>query len=293
MIAVDWGSSSLRAFRIGDDGDVLETRRSGQGVLKAHGNFATVLSGMIAGWDDALVVMAGMIGSRQGWLEVDYVACPAGVAQIAAGMQPLPADALPGREVWVVPGLSVFDAWQVPDVMRGEESQVCGLLPLLAAGTHFACLPGTHSKHVRVADGRIIDFSTLMTGEMFEVLRAHSVLGRLMELGLPDDAAFAEGLAMAERPGGLLRQLFTVRSRGLFDQIPPARLAGYLSGILVGHELQCIPADAGHVHVVSSDGLAGPYLHALRARGFTASHHGEEASARGMHALARARGLTG
>lgn len=291
MIAIDWGSSSLRAFRLGASGAIRDTRRADQGAMKCDGRFAEVLAGIVEGWDDRLVVMAGMIGSRQGWRDAGYVACPAGPADIAAQMQRLPHDAFPSREVWLVPGLSTIDAHQVPDVMRGEETQLCGVLPELGEGTHHVCLPGTHSKHVRVVDGRIDGFTTHMTGEVFELLCRHSVLARTMEEGPHDAAAFADGVAMAARSRDLLHPLFTVRSRALFDQLAPAQGASYLSGVLVGQELQALPDSVSHLHVISADNLAAPYLHAIRLRGGQATHHGEDAAARGLHRLAVLRGL--
>lgn len=292
MIAIDWGSSSLRAFRLDASGAVRDARRSDQGVMKCDGRFADVLAAVIDGWDDITVLMAGMIGSRQGWRDAGYVACPAGPADIAARMQRLPEDAFPQREVWLVPGLSTVDAHGVPDVMRGEETQVCGVLAALGGGTHQVCLPGTHSKHVRVVDGCIDGFTTHMTGEVYEVLRRHSILGRTMDDGAHDAAVFADGVAMATRSRDLLHPLFSVRSRALFDELAPAQCASYLSGVLVGHELQALPDGIAHLRVVSATHLAGPYLHAIRLRGGHATHHDEDAAARGLHVLAVLRGLT-
>jgi len=291
MIAIDWGSSSLRAFRLDAAGAIRDTRRSEQGAMKCDGRFAEVLAGIVEGWDDRLVVMAGMIGSRQGWIDAGYVACPAGPADIAAQMQRLPQDAFPSREVWLVPGLSTVDAHQVPDVMRGEETQLCGVLPELGEGTHHVCLPGTHSKHVRVVDGRIDGFATHMTGEVFELLCRHSVLARTMEDGPHDAAAFADGVAMAARSRDLLHPLFTLRSRALFDQLAPSQGASYLSGVLVGHELQALPDGVSHLHFISAENLAAPYLQAIQLRGGQATHHNEDAAARGLHRLAVLRGL--
>lgn len=291
MIAVDWGSSSLRAFRLDRDGTVVDVRRSGQGLLKAQGHFAEVLAEVIAGWDDSLVVMAGMVGSRQGWQEVPYVACEAAVPQIAAGMLRLDQDAFPQRQLWLVPGLSTLGADQVPDVMRGEESQLCGLLPMLGPGRHVVLLPGTHSKHVQIIDGRIARFATFMTGELFAVLKQHSLLGRMMEDGPQDASAFAEGVSKAAQDSALLHQLFGVRTRALFDQLAPHQLPGYLSGLLIGHELLSLPAGCTHVHVIAAQSMAENYLAALQQRGIAATLHGEDTVAVGLHLLAQARGL--
>lgn len=290
MIAIDWGSSSLRAFRLDRDGQIVDSRRSDQGLLNADGRFAEALDGLIDGWDDALVVMAGMVGSRQGWMEVPYVQAPAGLREIAAGMRRLESAAVQ-RELWLVPGLSCADARGVPDVMRGEETPLCALLPLLGPGTNTVLLPGTHSKHVRVVDGRIERFSTYMTGELFAVLRQHSLLGRMMVDAPHDAAAFAEGVALAARDGSLLHRLFSVRTRALFDQLQPAQLASYLSGLLIGSELHDIDADGGALHVIAADGLADAYVSALALAGRTATRHAEETVARGLYLLARAREL--
>ncbi len=291
MIAVDWGSTSLRVFRLDASGHVREQRRSARGIHAAEGRFADVLRAEIDGWDDPLIVMAGMVGSRQGWVEVPYVDCPVGLAGIASALQRLPADAFAGREVWIVPGLRSRDDGGACDVMRGEETQLCGLLGELAPQRQTVCLPGTHSKRVTLADGRIERFATAMTGELFELLCSHSVLGRLMRPGEHDADAFAQGVAHAARAGDLLQHLFAVRTLGLFDALRPEQLRPFLSGLLIGHELNDLPADAGRVHLVGAASLLAAYTAALALRGHAAQAHSELASAHGCHALARQAGL--
>lgn len=290
MIAIDWGSSSLRAFRLDRRGEAVDARRSDQGALAAAGRFAQILASMIEGWDDTVVAMAGMVGSRQGWREVAYVECPAGLDEIAAGMTGLSAPELAGRELWIVPGLSVRGDDGVHDVMRGEETQICGLLDRLGPGRHLACLAGTHCKHVWIEDGRIRRFATSMTGELFHVLNEHSVLGRLMEAGPHDADAFAQGLDYAAGEGELIRQLFAVRTHGLFGVLAPQALRSFLSGLLIGHELRQLPAQAA-VHLVAAPALMEPYRAALERRGGRVREHDETVGARGLYALARARGL--
>lgn len=292
MIAVDWGSSSLRAFRLDAGGRVRDARRSNEGVLKSEGRYAGVLESTIVGWDDPLIVMAGMIGSRQGWQEAPYVACPANAEAIARAMVQLVEGAVPGRQAWLVPGLRSCGDDGMPDVMRGEETQLAGLLPALGGGAHALCLPGTHSKHVRVVDGRIESFRTYMTGELFDVLRRHSVLGRMMaQTTHRDEAAFADGMRLAGQGGGLLHQLFSVRTRALFDELAPDQLSSYLSGLLIGHELNALVPGATPTHIVAADGLADAYLAALALRGLPATRHREDSAAAGMHLLASLRGL--
>ncbi|HEX5663120.1 MAG TPA: 2-dehydro-3-deoxygalactonokinase, partial [Xanthomonadaceae bacterium] len=152
MIAVDWGSSNLRAYRLGADGTILEQRRADLGVLSCDGRFAEVLARQLDGWDDTRVMMCGMIGGRGGWMEVPYVECPAGEREIAAAIVALEGGtpALAERELLIVPGMIDQTSSEVADVMRGEETQIIGLLDRLGDGDHTVCLPGTHSKWVDI-----------------------------------------------------------------------------------------------------------------------------------------------
>jgi len=178
-------------------------------------------------------------------------------------------------------------------VMRGEETQVLGLLDQLPGdGPHTLCLPGTHSKWIRVEGGRITGFHTAMTGELFALLTQHSLLGALMDKEADDDeAAFAQGLAASRGAGGLPNQLFSVRTRGLFGELDGAAAPSYLSGLLIGHELNGLAPASGTVHLIGSAGLTRRYERALAARGLSAVAHAEALTARGLHVLARARGL--
>ena len=298
MIAIDWGGSSLRAYRLDDQGVVRERRRGNEGALACNGRFGKVLGALMADWDDPLVVMAGMVGARGGWIEVPYVRCPADLAALAAGMLRLDASrespALAQRTLWCVPGMA-DRSMPAGDVMRGEETQIAGLVDTLGDGAHTLCLPGTHSKWVQVRDGAIVHLSTAMTGEMYALLRAHSILGRGMPEGEPafDAGAFDAGLACSRDPGGgLLHDLFGVRTALLFGRFQPQALASYLSGMLVGHELQAALAGlAGPVHLVGNEALVERYAHALQDRGIAVYRHPEELAAAGMYRLAKARGL--
>jgi 2-dehydro-3-deoxygalactonokinase len=237
--------------------------------------------------------MAGMIGSRNGWLEVPYVACPAGLGEIAAGLREVAAASLAGRRVLIVPGLSHQPSASAPEVMRGEETQLLGLLDdLRDAGPHTVGLPGTHSKWATVSGGRIVGFHTAMTGELYAVLTQHSLLGALMarEAGalVDDGSAFELGLQASQAPGGLLNHLFGVRTRALFGELAAAQLPSYLSGLLIGHELQGLPPGASPVHLIGSEALLRPYQRALAWRGVAAHLHGEALAARGLHRIALA-----
>jgi len=272
VIAVDWGTSSLRVYRLDPIGRILQSRTSDQGILNvASGQFARVLEEQIAGWNETPILMSGMVGSRQGWREAPYVQCPAGFDEIAAQL----VEVRPGA--WIVPGLSCRDASGVPDVMRGEEVQILGSS---AEGT--VCLPGTHSKWVVVENGRIERFSTFMTGEVYALLRQHSILGRMMEEGEPDAGAFADGVKRSGEGGGMLHHLFGVRTRGLMGELGGAAAASYLSGIVIGHELRA--QDAREFSVLGTAELAALYQRAAALLGMNARLLDPES---GVRALAR------
>lgn len=285
MIAIDWGTSSFRAYRLGPDGTVQDKREAPLGILQLKGaHFAGALESQVGDWEaagESTILMSGMIGSRQGWSEAPYVECPAGAAELAARLHPVEWR---GKTLRIVPGL-VDRSGGVPDVMRGEETQLLGVLPTLGAGRHTICLPGTHSKWVRIEDGRIAGFRTHMTGEVFAVLKQHSILGRLMTEGADDEAAFNAGVARAGEAGGLLHHLFGTRTRGLFDELPSASLASYLSGLLIGHELAA-EGSSGAVQILGSPHLARRYGQALQFLGRKAVVLDPDAAVSGLFQIA-------
>jgi 2-dehydro-3-deoxygalactonokinase len=287
MIAVDWGTSSLRAYRVGEGGEVRDKRSAPLGILSVQDNrFAEALEGQIGDWLDAgeaPVVMSGMIGSRQGWKEAPYAQCPAGLPEIAAAMVRVEWN---GRSAWIAPGLTCRDESGVADVMRGEEVQILGALDLLAESNAWICLPGTHSKWAQVQAQRIVRFATHMTGEVFAVMKAHSILGRMMSDGELDLHAFDAGLRRARDHGGLLHHLFGARTRGLFGELDKTQSADYLSGLLIGHELRSIPQQSGVVYVLGAETLAQLYVHALRTQGYEPRLLDSDAAVTGLSRLA-------
>ncbi|TWT19528.1 2-dehydro-3-deoxygalactonokinase [Luteimonas wenzhouensis] len=289
MIAVDWGGTHLRLYRLDAAGAIVERRRSDQGAHASHGRHAEVLSALLAGWDDPDLVLCGMIGGRGGWQEVPYLDCPAGLDAIAAHLQRFAPPGFEGRRLWLVPGLR-DGSGAVPDLMRGEESQLAALLERLPPGRHRACLPGTHSKWVTIRDGRIDRIHTAMTGELYGLLRRHSLVGALMpgdDEGF-DGAAFDAGLARSAEASGLLHHLFGVRAAGLAGRYGDG-LPSYLSGLLLGHELRgglaFDGACPGPVHLVGSERLLAAYARALAALGVQVQRHPEDLAAHGLHAL--------
>ncbi|MBV6897824.1 2-dehydro-3-deoxygalactonokinase [Xanthomonas euvesicatoria] len=291
MIAIDWGTSSLRGYLLDADGKVVAQRRGSDGILACQGRFDAVLAGLVDGWDGPLL-LSGMIGSRNGWVEQPYLPCPADTAALAQAMRCYDA-LLPGRALWFVPGVSTGEQAGVPDVMRGEETQLVGLIAALGDGAHVACLPGTHSKWAQIANGQLTGFATVMTGELYAVLRQHSILGKLMDddHAALDADAFLQGVDRSNDPGGLSHHLFGTRTLGLFERLPSAALPSYLSGVLIGHELRAHRGAHAIVHLVGSPALAQRYALALQHLGVESRLHPEDLAAAGLFALARQRGL--
>lgn len=292
MIAIDWGSSSLRAYLLDDDGRVLETRRDARGILGCDGRYAEVLVELVGDWPGE-IFLSGMIGSRNGWIELPYLSAPADAEAFAAAMHRHEIAPWPGRGLWFVPGLACGTGEDaVPDVMRGEETQLIGLAALLGSGRHLACLPGTHSKWAWLDAGRLGDFATVMTGELYAVLRQHSLLGRLMrdDDGF-DQAAFLQGVDYSATPDGLSHQLFGARTLALFGKLSDTAAPAWLSGLLLGHEIRHRQGLPAQVHLVGSAALATRYGIALAHLGIQACAHGEDLAAAGLYRLAQLRHL--
>ncbi len=280
-IFADWGTTNRRAWAVDRDGAVLEQRKDDQGLLgvKASGSregaFEASFRGFIGDWlksaaPTAPIVMAGMVGSKLGWREAPYVATPARFEQLAQNLIALPD--LDGHPIRIAPGLSAREDGR-PDVMRGEECQLYGLWLQTQAG-RLCVLPGTHSKWAQIRDGGLAGFRTYLTGEVFAQLCASGTLAQLMRPGAPhDDAAFQRGLAVSEgsSAGGLLNRLFSVRSLGLFGELPGEALASYLSGLLIGAELRDATTGlTGSVAVIGSSRMTELYVSALETIGVKA-----------------------
>lgn len=286
LVAVDWGTSSLRVARIAADGQVQEERSSAQGILAVPaGGFPQVLEQACGDWlqGGALCLVSGMAGSRQGWQEAPYCPCPAGFAELARSLTWI----TPGQ-IALVPGLSC-EHRGVPDVMRGEEVQVFGALSLLDARDGLFVLPGTHSKWARVQDGAVRDFATCMTGELYALLRQHSILARTLppQDGPLDEAAFSRGVAHAQQGHSLLQTAFSTRTLALFGLMDPAALPSYLSGLVIGEELRAQRRSDQPVVLIGSTALTQRYALALRALGGASRSLGSEATWRGLWALAQ------
>lgn len=282
MIGVDWGTSSFRAFRIDAAGAVLDRIAAPRGIMTVpDDNFAAVLREQVEPWladGETSVLMAGMIGSRQGWVEAPYLPCPASPDELAEALVPVIFD---GASVLLVPGLSDRDESGVPEVLRGEETQLVGVLDALG-GEGTVCLPGSHSKWARLAGGRIEGFATYLSGEAFAAIRSGTILGRMMPNAPHDPEAFARGVQRSGEPGHLLHHLFGVRTLGLFGSLPEAESASYLSGLLIGTEIRAAMPQGGVVHLVGATSLCELYREAIALCGGEARIEDEDAAARGL-----------
>src|SRR5262249_11906232 len=195
LLAIDWGTTPARAYRLAANGAILDTKTAPLGIQAVTDRqFAAALDTLLGEWRDerAPRIACGMIGSRQGWIEAPYVSCPVDLAGLGAHLA-----RTPGAELAIVPGAICVDDSGIPDVMRGEETQVAGALSS-DRERMLAVLPGTHSKWAIVEGGRLVAFATFMTGELFAVLLSHSILGRMADRTAAADAtgdAFSRGVA--------------------------------------------------------------------------------------------------
>jgi 2-dehydro-3-deoxygalactonokinase len=289
LIALDWGTSSLRAYLLDDMGNVIDSRSEPRGIMHVPDrDFSAAYESITAAWPALTAIAAGMIGSANGWVEVPYCAAPAGAGELAAKLTRVPNSAL-----CIVPGVATDGAH--PNFMRGEETQIVGMLelhPEFAAHSHLV-LPGTHSKWVEVEGGRIINSTTYMTGELFAVLRDHSILGRNAARQSPYDDAFSRGvLAAHDSPNGVAPLLFTARALVLAHRLAPDSSLEYLSGLLIGDEVRCglmngPPPDA----LIGESALCDRYLTALQLFDADIAPVIDGATQAGLFSIAKRAGL--
>lgn len=292
FIALDWGTSSFRASIADASGAVHETMSAPDGILAVtNGEFEQALETHIGGWDKSLQVMAaGMITSRQGWIELPYLPCPASAADLSGALYR--HETASGRHIFFATGLSYRGADGMPEVMRSEEVQVFGSLDL--GVSHFVT-PGTHSKWITTSGDRLVSYATYVTGEVFAALKDHTILGRLMTPGADDEAAFERGVRAAlDDPAGFLHRIFSARSLGLFGEIAPESISSYLSGQVIGtevaHAIREHPKDAEYA-VLASPGIGGRYVKAIQIAGLTVRYGDPNAIVKGLAIIARKAGI--
>ena len=300
LIAIDWGSSSFRAYLMSPQGEVLDEVDSGDGIGSVkEGAYPATLERLIGGWLDLHpslpVIASGMVGSRHGWREAAYVKCPAGPSDVARRLAEVDAD---GRRVMLAPGLSYADESGQPDVIRGEETEIFGIAD---SGARLVVLPGSHSKWAKVEDGRVTAFKTFVTGELFAALRDHTVAGAFARVapGKNPAEAFALGVrrgaaaAVCEGGSGLLGLLFGARSLPLMGSLPEDDAGEYLSGLLIGAEIgEGLRLHEGETpHIAGAEALVERYRFAFEALGVSARPAPPRAAARGLFRIAREGGL--
>lgn len=305
LLAVDWGTSSLRAWLLGDGGRVLSARRRAKGLLsiadipaaERGAEYEAVFLDLCDDWlgtHPALPAIAcGMVGSSEGWADAGYLTVPTKLSFDATDL----TEIRHARGVLhLVPGLRVASQTDKPgDLLRGEECQLAGALE--AVGPDHAgltvVLPGTHTKWVRVDDGVVTSFTTVMTGEIFGLLLKHGLLARTAAPGGSDEHAFDRGLrTTAER--GLPAELFGARALVLDGLLDPTSVSDYLSGVLIADEVRHqlpLHEPAGEFVLCGTPELCGHYARALRRNGADPRILAEDTTARGLWTIAAATGL--
>ncbi|KQB97015.1 2-keto-3-deoxy-galactonokinase [Loktanella sp. 1ANDIMAR09] len=262
-IAVDWGTSNMRAWALSASGTVLAEASSDQGMGKLRReDFEAALLSVVQDWIDGptTVMACGMVGSRQGWVEAPYAAVPC--ATLPEGLVQAPVTH-PDLTVYVIPGIKQMSP---ADVMRGEETQVTGFLARNKNWDGVICLPGTHTKWVHVSADEVVSFQTFMTGELFDTIATQTVLRHSIAADGWDDAAFAEGLEMGlSRPERIAARLFSLRANGLLNDMAGTAARAQLSGLLIGTELAAAkPYWLGqHIAVIGESKLSKLYVDAL------------------------------
>lgn len=273
-VAVDWGTSSFRLWLMDDQGGVLAERRSGEGMTTAAtSGFGSVLSShlqAVQAGEKLPVVICGMAGARQGWVEAGYIDVPAKLSAVLSGAVRVPAEE---RDIRILPGIAQRSA-DMPDVMRGEETQLLGSAS--GARSRLVCMPGTHSKWVGVEENVVTSFSSFMTGEVFDALSKHTILKHAMADAESFDGshpAFIVAVKNARaRPAMFTNLIFTCRSGQLLHGLDQTSAAARLSGILIGTEIAgglSIAGEQASVQLVASGKLQALYEAAFEALDLT------------------------
>jgi 2-dehydro-3-deoxygalactonokinase len=267
LLGIDWGTSNRRVYVLDARGELVHKHDDGIGILHVEGDFEGSLRALLQELkiSQADIIMSGMVGSRNGWREAPYLSVAHPLSHLHRALMEV-ETAIPGVRCRIVPGYRIIEASGLPDVMRGEETQVLGALQMRAAGDWFL-LPGTHSKWVRTGDGKVRELATFMTGELFSLMSQHGTLAKVMTGEQPVAEAFAAGLD-ASRHGGFTHTAFCCRALVVTDSMPAAHTASFLSGLLIGTELHEVlrmneGAITSSVQIIGSPALAERYLQAL------------------------------
>lgn len=266
FIAVDWGTTNRRAYRIGADRRCEREFEDGRGILSVRrGEFEGAVAEIREKLGKAPMVLGGMIGSNRGWIEAPYVSCPAGLDELTAGLVRI------GEDIVIVPGVAL--SGERFDVMRGEETQLLGAMTSgMVPEECLVCHPGTHNKWVRVGSGRIESFRTVMTGELFNMLRDRSILSEILVDPAVPGEAFSEGVRRGLSSSGITSELFEARARFLLGDLRANDGGSYVSGLLIGEDVQTGLGEGKGLPVIvmGRPELTGLYSAALSECGVTA-----------------------
>ena len=285
FIAVDWGTTNRRAYLIDAGGQRTEEFEDHKGVLSVPaGGFPDAVAEIRARLGDKPLLLAGMIGSNRGWHEAPYVPCPAGIDDLGARL------VWAGEREAIVPGVSYIGDGRA-DVMRGEEVQLLGAVAAgLVDPMGLVCHPGTHNKWTTLRDGRIARFRTVMTGELFNVLKQHSILSDLLQGPVEANDAFKQAARHAIHNEALPADLFAVRARVLLGEARKEDAASYASGLLIGADVRVglsIPGDA-EIAVIGRPELTHLYAAAIAETGRSVvEHDGETCFLAGINEIAK------
>lgn len=265
FIAADWGTTNRRAYLMDGRGKCVDEFEDDKGILGVpKGGFGDAVAEIRERLGDRPLLLAGMVGSNRGWIEAPYVPCPAGIEDLAAKLV-WPEE---GRTA-IVPGVSFVDPDEA-DVMRGEEVQLLGAFAAgMVPADSLVCHPGTHNKWARLDEGRVTRFRTVMTGEMFNLLREHSILADLLSGPTENDDAFARGVTRGLEEGCLTAELFKIRARVLLGEADPGDAASYGSGLLIGTDIRAGLQESGEreIFVMGRPELTHLYAEGLRIAG--------------------------
>ncbi len=278
-IAIDWGSSSFRAYLLDEHLDCIEKVSNAHGVFHLQKSFAETLVEACGHWmktntiDE--ILLAGMAGSRNGWLETAYSQCPVSASQHREAAKKITNEL--NVDIEVLPGVQAKSPSGFPDVMRGEEVQIFGALDRLQMQNAIICLPGTHSKWIELQDGNIKSFATLMTGELFALVNQNSSIGSLVNDTEFDANSFLAGVSdqkqgsdLLDSKVGLTHSLFSVRARAVSNTLEVSSVYSYLSGLLLADEIasaQTLFDIQKEVVLISDDKLSQAYRIALDSFG--------------------------
>ena len=283
FIAVDWGTTNRRAYRVDSSGRCVEEFEDGKGALSVpKGEFPAAAAEIRTRLGDLPMLLAGMAGSNRGWVDAPYLPCPADIDDLVKNL------VWAGEREAIIPGLSYIGDDRA-DVMRGEEVQLLGAIESGdVPADALVCHPGTHNKWVVIEGGRIVRFRTVMTGELFNLLRQHSIVGDLMQGEVAVNEAFERGATHGIEHEDLTSELFAIRARWLLGRAEPEACASYASGLLIGSDVKIGLGDRKDVIVMGRPSLTRLYAAAIeRAGGRPVELDGERCFLAGVNEIAK------